>query len=117
MPTLDLTPRTLDLKLEVGDDPTIQLTFWTDDTKTVLLDLTGYTGWAATIKTASGDSATWTVDASQQASSVIVLQLDGDLVRGFASRGTRWDVKVIDADAREVTLIQGRVTFRQDVTV
>lgn len=116
MTTLDLTPRTLDLKLYVGDDPLIILTFYTDDTKTELLDLTGYTAWAATIRTAADDVVSWTVDDSQQADSIITLQLDGDAVRGLASKGTRWDCKATLPDARELTLYQGRVVFRQDET-
>lgn len=117
MAILDLTPQQLDLKLIYGDDPLIYLTFWTDDTKTELLDLTGYTGWAATIRTAAGDTATFTVDASDQANSVIALQLDGEDVRDFPSKRTRWDCRVTLPDAREVTLYQGRVTFKADQTL
>lgn len=116
MATLDLVPRTLDLKLYEGDDPVIALTFWTDEAKTKLLDLTGYTSWAATIRTPAGVTASWAVDASQQAASVISLQLDGDDIRGFPAKGCRWDFKALDASAREVTWYRGRVTVATDVT-
>lgn len=116
MASLDLVPRTLDLKLYEGDDPVIALTFYEDETKTTLLPLTGYTAWAATIRTPAGATAAWTVDASQQALSVISLQLDGDDIRGFPAKGCRWDFKALDASSREVTWYRGRVTVATDVT-
>ncbi len=115
MATLDLTPRQLNLKLIYGDDPLITLRFWTDDTKTELLDLTGYTGWTATIRTAAGDTATFAIDDDRQlTASEIDLLLDGEDVRDFPSKRTFWDCKAVLPDAREVTLYQGRVTFKAD---
>lgn len=117
MPTLDLTPKSLDLVLYIGDDPRLQLTFYVDDTETERVPLDGYTGWAATIRTAAGETATFAIDDSEQANSVITLQLEGNDVRGFQTRGSRWDIRVLDPDGREVTLMRGRVIFREDVTL
>lgn len=118
MATLDLIPKELDLKLYVGDDPRLKLTFWTDKTKTETVDLSDYTGWAASIKSKDGESETaFTFDLTDAADGVVILSLDGDTLRGFPHQGNRWDTKVIDPDGREVSLYRGRVLIVEDVTV
>lgn len=116
MATLDLLPTTLDLRLYVGDDPKLQLVFWADETKIDVMDLSDYTGWAATIRAPAGDTVAWSVDTSEAESGIVTLTLEGQDVRNFPNRGSKWDVRTITPEGREVTLMQGRVSVRQDVT-
>jgi hypothetical protein len=114
--TLDLLPTILDLRLYVGDDPKLQLVIWTDETKTEALDLSSYTDWEARIKSPAGATVDWSIDTSEAESGIIALTLEGEDVRDFPNRGNRWDVRVVSPEGREITLMQGRVSFREDVS-
>lgn len=116
MATLDLTPEVVDLKLYAGDDPILGLTVWQDATKTQALDLTNYYSWAATIRSTSGATSSVTVTVIDALHGKVTLQFVGSTVRPFPSRGNLWDLRVFTPDAREITLIRGRVVVLQDVT-
>lgn len=116
MSLLDFTPPTLDLRLEIGDDPLIRCTIWTDNTKTKLLDLTGFTNFAATIRSPADQTVSFSVDTTLQAQSIIIVGLDGDLLRPLPLAGCKWDLKADQPNAREITLLRGRVLFRIDAT-
>lgn len=113
--TLDLLPARVDLRLYVGDDVAIQLIFWTDTTKTVRLDVSGYSSWAAQIRDPAGTPVSFTVDDGDAADGVIVLDLEGNDVRGLPRRGNRWDVRCVSPAGKEITPMSGRVIFKQDV--
>lgn len=117
MATLDLVPKQLDLKLYIGDDPRIQFTVWEDDTKTTAVDLTDYTNWAATIRSKDGtQTASFTVDSASAADGIVILELEGEDIRGFPHTGCRWDASVDDPDGRDITLMRGRVSLVEDVS-
>lgn len=116
MTLLDLLPDALDLMLYVGDDPIVEIEMFEDDEATTLSDLTGYDGWAATVRSGDGQTAALTVDSSAQADSVIAVIFDGDAFRGFQSKNTRWDLQALDPQDRKVTLCRGKVSFTEDVT-
>lgn len=116
MPTLDLTPAQLDLRLYVGDDPVVELRVWTDAAKTEGFDFTNYTGWASVVRAPSGSTAAFTIDTTDVATGVLRLRLEGDDVRTFPRTGCRWDVQCVDPDGRDLTLLTGRVVLRDDQT-
>jgi hypothetical protein len=117
MATLDLRPQELDLKLYIGDDPRLGFTFYEDSTKTSTVDLSDYTSWAATIVTPAGSSASFTVDTTDAALGRIILELEGNDIRGFPHKGNRWDFRCVDPDGKEITIARGRVPLIEDVTV
>jgi hypothetical protein len=110
--TLDLTPRIVDLKLYLEDDPLISLPFWTDATKKVPFDLTGYTTWVATVKAPDGTTVPLTVDATQQAASIITVAVNGAALVALPVKGCRWDFRGSDPLGREITFVQGRVSLQ-----
>lgn len=99
----------------MNSQPDIAMTLWRALT---LLDISGYSSWAAQIRLADDDASSFTVDSSQQGSSIITLTMAGDMVRARARKSVtqRWDVQALDASGLLRTLIAGSVLISQDAT-
>lgn len=117
MSILNFTAPVVNLKLEAGDDPIIGFNFWSDKAKTIPFDLTGFTGLASTIRSPTGAESSLIVIATGGASGQLAFQVDGSAIRTFPARGCMWDARVVTPDGREVTIAQGRVKIKQDVTI
>jgi hypothetical protein len=79
------------------------------------LDLTGYTAWKAAIRTSEVDAAAFTIDATQQAASIISASLPGTetAARAFVPR-VWWDFQVTDPNGKVRTLYGGKVRITPD---
>lgn len=98
------------LNVEPGTDPTK----WRALTPT---DLTGYTDWAAQIRSTNTDADDFTVDDGLQANSIIDLALAGTVKTARLSKGPqRWDLQVVDPSSRKLTPFAGRVFISEDAT-
>lgn len=116
MTRLDLTPPRQDLTLYVGDDPRIGLNFWTNRTKTVPLDVSGYTDWQGSIKAPTGETIEFSIDTELAAVGRVIITYEGDELRGFPKRRNRWDIRALDEDGLQTTFKRGRVSIVEDTT-
>jgi hypothetical protein len=81
------------------------------------LDLSGYVNWQAQIRSSATDSNDFTVDDSQQASSIITISLPASTATARQSKGTqRWDIQAQDPDGFTHTFFAGNVSIESDVT-
>lgn len=115
MPTLDLTPQQVDLRLQVGDVRKFVMQFWTDDTKTQTLDVSSYTGWVSTIKATNGQTCALTIDLASAAVGQVTFTIPGGNLRNMPPKGIKWDASA-NVAGDPITLAEGRVTLKQDVS-
>jgi len=81
------------------------------------LDLTGYVNWQAQIRSSVTDSNDFTIDATQQASSIITITLPASTATARQTKGTqRWDIQAQDPDGNIHTFFAGNVSIESDVT-
>lgn len=113
---IDLIPQAVDLRLYVGDDTEMQITVFTDETKTEIVNLTPYTEWLAQIRSPAGDIVSFSADTAQAADGLVVLVVEGDLLRALPPKGCRWDLQVTEPPDRQVTLARGRVSLVADIS-
>lgn len=81
------------------------------------LDLTGYTGWAAQIRSSDTDAIDFTVDDGDQASSIISISVTrADLTSIQALGAQAWDLQATDGSGDFRTFFAGSVTILADAT-
>lgn len=112
MPTLDLTPTTIDLKLRVSDDVDFYLIVYANHTRTIPFDFTGFTSWAGTITPPTGSPVSFAIDDTDQATGRIHLTLDSSLLSALPEKGCRWTVTTVNTLTEDKTVILGRVTIQ-----
>lgn len=113
-----LQPPAVKLALYAGDGSSIRLIL--DNVMGVPIPLSGAV--TAQIRAARGDSSSlqsFSVDLSGAASGVVVLGITGAQTASLASSGDFvgvWDVQYTVTGGEPVTLVQGKVIVKQDVT-
>ncbi len=104
----------LDLQWNHGDPSVIRCTFYTDSTKTTVVDMTGFTYKAQARKRAShSDEWDFTVDATDAVNGIIDLTVPTDA--NLPGRGV-WDLRQVSGSLPESTLLAGEFTALATVT-
>lgn len=119
MPEISRVPPTVDVTLYAGDGVAIRYTI--RDTGGNPYPLNGLV--TSQIKAKRSDLTpllTWEVDDSNQASGVVVLSLSGEqtasLITGTKPFHGVWDMQFVAGEASPITLLQGKVVCKPDVT-
>lgn len=112
VPEIGAIPGALNLRLQRGDDITLELTL-TDENEDPLVVPTS--DWTCTIKDAIGGTIITlpTVDATDGASGVLVVSITGSETADAVAKGV-WDLQCTDGGVR--TYLSGKVVFVGEVT-
>ena len=126
MPSVGLSPDSLDLVVYVGDDWDVPIDFDDGEDPPVAVDMSGWTSWAAHIKdrqTTTDPLVEITVDTTDAATGRIVLSIAAadtrDLISDPSARSTfsgTWDLQATSPTGKKRTLFAGTVTATLDRT-
>lgn len=121
-PTISQLPAKLKVVLYRGDDLTVPLRWWTDDTKTTLRDLTG---WSVELKMRGADGTLLDTlsttggeivvnDGSDPTGNIIITFPNGK-TSGYTWDLAAYDLQLTDPTGKIRTLIAGTVSVKADV--
>jgi hypothetical protein len=114
---IDMTPAVLDLVLYAGDVGDFKITF--KDTDDTALDVSTY-GLQAQIRKAraSEEYVNLDLDVTNAATGIVIVKISEDVTRDLAvnkwDKTAQWDLQATEPSV--VTLLQGSVTCKMDVT-
>jgi hypothetical protein len=111
---IDMSPAVLDLVLYAGDGSTFAINFVDDDDQPIDVS---YMNWAAQIRKTrkSEDAQQLEIDDSDAVNGIVLMHISAEVTRSL-SRSSQWDIQGNLTGEDPITLIQGSISCKLDVT-